>query len=688
MITIPTNPDADRQFVILRRRGEGWSALRATLDQQGVTVEETTTFDNTTRTSSPQATEEASPPQATIQSTIEAWLEKHGNPAVYMLLPAGLTISRVLELTPENDEDLDQTLRLQAESHLLGGAPPHRVGMSTLPARAHSDRQGIVITWPESSIVETPPIAEQPLCIPETAALLALAPTTTLESPLLHVDRTTGSLAVVLEVENGLVVRSTREQQKDTAAWEEAVTHAVVETAVTANEPLDQIENLRDEIRSAIEGRDELLLLPASVRSFLQDSIEGSKDEDWWQEWGLSVGALLAATGDLQALTNLRARKEVRSTGVVGEVTRSLSQPGLMAAILIAAIFAITMIPMVGSWIRLSIIEGKIQDQAQLEVVLANAEQQKGVYNEIAKRSWPMTKLLGDLANCIPLGIEAETIIVQEGDSIILRGSVGEYKGKSPTDLLQEMLERLEKTNIFTDFNSSEEPVRSGGRAEFSITLRVKTPFKQIRNFDHDFAKVSHQRLRYPHAFKDDEKNEGEGEGESTSTQVVASASNESEGSAASTPATTSNSESRQVASSRPATTPSRSSGRGSSSDSAAAPPGVGRSSLLGPSRARSSSSSSRPSGSIQGSTGGATRRSQSTGARGSSGPAPVPEAFTDSELTAMSQSEAKGLLTRVAQARQRDDLDDATKERLKKDFDRILEHMRVLQATNSGGGG
>ena len=53
-----------------------------------------------------------------------------------------------------------------------------------------------------------------------------------------------------------------------------------------------------------------------------------------------------------------------------------------------------------------------------------------------------------------------------------------------------------------------------------------------------------------------------------------------------------------------------------------------------------------------------------------------------------MSQSEAKGLLTRVAQARQRDDLDDATKERLKQDFDRILEHMRVLQATNSGGGG
>ena len=42
-----------------------------------------------------------------------------------------------------------------------------------------------------------------------------------------------------------------------------------------------------------------------------------------------------------------------------------------------------------------------------------------------------------------------------------------------------------------------------------------------------------------------------------------------------------------------------------------------------------------------------------------------------------MSKSEAKSLLTKVAEARQRKDLDEETKDRLKQDFDRIITHMK-----------
>jgi hypothetical protein len=42
-----------------------------------------------------------------------------------------------------------------------------------------------------------------------------------------------------------------------------------------------------------------------------------------------------------------------------------------------------------------------------------------------------------------------------------------------------------------------------------------------------------------------------------------------------------------------------------------------------------------------------------------------------------MSKSEAKALLAKVAEARQRKDLDEETMNRLKVDFGRILTHMK-----------
>ena len=118
---------------------------------------------------------------------------------------------------------------------------------------------------------------------------------------------------------------------------------------------------------------------------------------------------------------------------------------------------------------------------------------------------------------------------------------------------------------------------------------------------------------------------------------------------------------------------------------------GAGRESLTGvrggvTSRGNSaSSSSSSRRGSIRGATGQAVRRSDSSGAASSgSGPAPIPDEFTDAELAALSRPEANELLSRVAKAKQRSDLDDVTKQRLKDDVYRILDHMKTIP--NTGG--
>ena len=56
-----------------------------------------------------------------------------------------------------------------------------------------------------------------------------------------------------------------------------------------------------------------------------------------------------------------------------------------------------------------------------------------------------------------------------------------------------------------------------------------------------------------------------------------------------------------------------------------------------------------------------------------------MPEAFTDTELATLSNPEAKELLERVARAKLRDDLDEETKQRLRTDLYRILDHIKSI---------
>ena len=54
-----------------------------------------------------------------------------------------------------------------------------------------------------------------------------------------------------------------------------------------------------------------------------------------------------------------------------------------------------------------------------------------------------------------------------------------------------------------------------------------------------------------------------------------------------------------------------------------------------------------------------------------------VPPAFTDAELAAMSKDSAKELLARISAARQMTGLDGATVDRLKIDFQRVLQKLK-----------
>jgi hypothetical protein len=61
----------------------------------------------------------------------------------------------------------------------------------------------------------------------------------------------------------------------------------------------------------------------------------------------------------------------------------------------------------------------------------------------------------------------------------------------------------------------------------------------------------------------------------------------------------------------------------------------------------------------------------------GSNEPEPPPPALSANEINAMTKEEARDTLVRVSKARQRADLDDATKERLRNEFNQLLERCK-----------
>ena len=668
MITLPENLDQPYRAAVFRALADGWSVLLGEIHDGKVRVEESRTF-------SSEATEQAqveSEPESTGRSEIDEWLEAHGSPQVLVLLPAAQTISRVLDLSDaESPDQVDQELRLKAESHLLGGAPAHRVGMAALAARKGQPRQGILISWPASSLVQAPTQMEGTFYVADTAALLGMLPIEPCAQALIHADQQTGSVAVVLDSSDGLLVRSTREDQEESDSWKDSIVRTVMETAIAGRETTGKVKQLQQELEESIgstrEWQDatEILMVPDSAQRHLEEITEGSGDSEWWKTWGLQIGALLANAGELKPLTTLQLRKKSESVGPLGEITKNFSSLQTMCMMVLAVFIAATFIPIFAAWLRLAIVESKVDDIPALSASLTTFEQQKAVYAQMAGRSWPMTKLLGDLANCIPLGIQADTIIINEGDAIILRGRAGKFQGISAITLISEAMDRMESTQVFDDINYTSDPEDSSGLIQFSITATVRNPYKNVRNFTQDFGETPHVQIRYPHAFEDEDKGDSPDAQELASNDSESSPRDPEQGSTGDQTSIIANANGQTAG--RDSLADSRSRARSNNTGTSGSARPSGRSSST------ASSGSSSPS-----------RRSEQTSARSSVGEAPIPDSLTDNEIAAMSRAELLDATSRNAKARQRDDLDDETSERLRVDFKRLLKATRN---TSSGGG-
>jgi hypothetical protein len=426
---------------------------------------------------------------------IDGWLDEHKASQVLCVLPASCVICRNCALPDAAPEQLEQALRLQAEAHLLGMAPPHRLAMAVLPnAVGETSRNGLILAWPEAAEFIPPVNGSRPVgFVPDVAAIAALLNGIRPTEPLLWLDRYDGSVALALSHASGAVFRGTHEETESSEAWSRAVGRMVAETSLsvghTANFIDSMIRQSQTQAASVAPERAALFVPVEAISSAASQAKGVSTDSSWWSQWGVIVGALLARTGPLRALTQLQTAPPIDEPSRIRSTLTTLSRPAVAARLAIACVVILALGPLVFSVLRLGVLSLRYGDLDKELADVKNYKAQAAIYEELQKQHvWPMTKLLGDIVSNAPEGIELEVIKVDGGQTFAVSGTSRSNDGKSPAEVVALMQENLRSSNQFQDVVLNWGQGNNMGVYKFDLSAKVAKPYKLVSyDTDRDF---------------------------------------------------------------------------------------------------------------------------------------------------------------------------------------------------------
>ncbi|MCH2162926.1 MAG: hypothetical protein MK085_13790, partial [Phycisphaerales bacterium] len=561
-----------------------------------------------------------------------------------------------------------------AESRYLGTIPDHRVGMTILGEHTTTP-VGLVTSWPESVDVDVPPIAADHQVemewVPELAALVTAAGLDTHFSALF--DEESGSLATIVNSGSGPRFRSTR-NQVDRGQLKELVRTLVAETLI--NEDLDpsevgeRAEAAAASISEKAGNGKQILILPADADDRLLRRINGAENllsQPEADTWRILLGAFAARFGPIAPLTQLRKNEKDEYPSLIGKISTRLSDGRTAVSIVTLAVILIILTPILASGLRLMIVKGKFDDIDAYEASIRRTENLIEVYRSLDKQAWSMTKLLGDLSNCMPETIEVASITLNHGEPISINGLAKPAEEADGTDAVLEFAQRLRQTMLFDEVWQTIDDADGRGVREFNITAEVRNQSRAVQfSEEDDYAVSSFSERRWGPVDEDGYLVTGNGDSstaESTRTADAGASSRGSETSEETGKTADGGTEEEKIAD-------ARSSDRGN-------PDRPTRTARASSSEDEGEESSSRTRSRYE-------RGSSSTGrseakARGTGrpGPPPIPEPIAAEEIKAMNRAEALMNLSKVAEAKNQPGIDDAVRERLKAEFDLLMQRVR-----------
>lgn len=409
---------------------------------------------------------------------IEEMIGRHGVGRVVWLTPARETVARSVAVPADSPDQISAAMALLAEAQLPESVPAHRRAWGLIPDRPQEgQRTGVLMAW-RGSPPDLPPWSDG--LSSWVAPLGALAMLRGGRGVAIHADPTTGAIEIVASGPERTVVRVLVEERDGRRFWEVAAL-AVRETcqAVGASEP--QWLSVRD-----MSEAEAVLWLEASARAALSERVRGVEPEPrWLHRYGLCLGAaMVVLSGDplIESLARMQAQAGPLREGVGERVVAWLARPRHAWSVAGVCVAAMLIVPLVLGHVRVTIVEARaeglrdrLRDREATTLLLATIEQ-------MDQSRWPMTKLLGDVARCTPVGVTIETLRLGVDQGLVLAGTV------ESLEVLNGFQAALGQSGVVGNvrINRLES---TGSRVEFDLSADVLNPHAEVRSGE-DYAAV------------------------------------------------------------------------------------------------------------------------------------------------------------------------------------------------------
>ncbi len=461
----PNSASSNALIAITHQVGDTWRCLFAEVDDNGMASIEETCED-------------------VGESDLHKLISEKAPAQLFAILPGSDTVCRTTVLPDVEEDQIHEALRLQAEAKLLGGTPPHRRALAPLePAQGETNRVGLIVAWPESSNAPFPPCLNDASFIPDAVSIAALLNGFRPTEPLIFADPSNGTVTIALSHANGAALRATRETSTSRDSFNEGILRTANETALLHNHSSSFTETMNTQLQAAlvpIPEDENILLLPEEIIAGATRRVQNCQGTNtWWNKWGIAIGGLLAATGTLQPLTTMQQHTVELHPSPLEKLSLKLENRVFATRLLVAAFLFLALGPALISGIRvgiLSMLNPDIEERYN-ETVLER--KQHIVYGELAKSVWPMSKLISDVTNNIPIGINIVSLQIDIGEPVSIRGQAIPKDGKSAAELIALLQEKLQATGMYKDIAFSYTPADTYGDRDFDLWATVSDSLRR-----------------------------------------------------------------------------------------------------------------------------------------------------------------------------------------------------------------
>lgn len=390
----------------------------------------------------------------------QGWMASVGH--VVRVIPGGETIARVAMVPQADGAAMASAAGLLAEVQLPDSIPVHRRGAGVLAGHGEASQfPALMVGWkgasdPTCGFDED--VVKETFC-PIIGALAVLRGTSS--SSAWFADPSDGSISMLAGTGLATSARVVIEDNSSSVLWAEGVVAAVGE----------ELEGGDMKPRLGL-GAEEM-----ERTAGLVSGVEVTRE--WVDVNGAALGALLAVMqGDptTGTLALMRARPPKVVEHPVMRIATWLGEKKRAMWVSVACLVLVVGAPIAIAWGRVTILDSKSQSLKKANETRKALDERGAVYAELKKTRWPITKLLSDISQATPLGVEITSLTI---DPDVGSGTGGASQGISLNAIadtrvqMNELQANLNKAGVFTSVTPGRSESTADGRVQFDMKFGV-----------------------------------------------------------------------------------------------------------------------------------------------------------------------------------------------------------------------